>query len=160
MLVAFEELPESARVWIYQSDKILESGEVDYISEQAMVFCKQWSAHNIPLRSAYKIIHNKFLVLAVDEQFNQASGCSIDSSINFIKTLESKLRINFFDRTEVAFLIDDTIYTTNLHSIKNKIIDGEIGPKTFTFNLQAQNIAEFQNNWLIPTENSWMKRYF
>ena len=77
MLVAFEELPESARVWIYQSDKILDSKQVDYIEEQAKVFCNQWSAHSTPLKSGYQILHKKFLVLSVDEGYNEASGCSI-----------------------------------------------------------------------------------
>jgi hypothetical protein len=160
MLVAFEELPESARVWIYQSDKILDARQMSFISEQASRFCDQWSAHSTPLKSSYKILHNKFVVLAVDEGFNEASGCSIDSSVNFIKAIENQLELNFFDRTKVAFLIDDNIYTTELQSIKNEISSGKIERNTLTFNLQAQNIAEFQEKWLMPVEDSWMKRYF
>jgi len=160
MLVAFEELPESARVWIYQSDNILDSRQIEIISEQASRFCDQWAAHSTPLKSSYKILHEKFVVLAVDEGFNEASGCSIDSSVNFIKSMEDQLGLNFFDRTKVAFLIDDNIYTTELQSIKNEISSGKIERNTLTFNLQAQNIAEFQDKWLMPVEESWMKRYF
>ena len=160
MLVNFKDLPESARVWIYQSDKTLESNQIDYLREQAEVFCNQWSAHSTPLKSAYKILHNKFLVLAVDEGFNTASGCSIDSSVRFVKGIEQQLGLNFFDRTQVAFLIDDNVYTTGLHTIKDEISSGKIEPETLTFNLQAQNLAEFQNNWLVPAQESWMKRYF
>ena len=160
MLVAFEELPESARVWIYQSDRILNSQQINAISEQAKRFCDQWAAHNTPLKSSYKILHDKFIVLAVDEGFNEASGCSIDSSVNFIKSIENQLDLNFFDRTKVAFLIDDNIYTTDLNSIKNEISSGKIERKTLTFNLQAQNIFEFQEKWLMPVEESWMKKYF
>ena len=153
-------MPNEARVWIYQSDKILDSEQIKYISAQTKTFCEQWDAHSTPLKSAFKILHNKFLVLTVDEGFNQASGCSIDSSVNFVKSLENNLSANFFDRTEVAFLIDDNIYTTDLQSIKNEITDGKIDRNTLTFNLQAQNVADFHSNWLVPAENSWMKRYF
>ena len=160
MLVAFKDLPESARVWIYQSDQILESGQIEYLDKQAASFCQQWAAHSTPLKSAYKILHNKFLILAVDEGANAASGCSIDSSVRFIKDVEQELGINFFNRTQVAFLIDDNVYTTDLHSIKAEITSGKIEPETLTFNLQAQNVADFNDNWLVPAQESWMKKYF
>lgn len=160
MLVAFKNLPETARVWIYQSDKKLESGQIDELSRQAKAFCEQWSAHSTPLKSAFKILHDKFLVLAVDEGFNMASGCSIDSSVRFVKNVEQQIGVNFFDRTQVAFLIDDNVYTTGLHAIKDEISSGKIEPDTLTFNLQAENVAEFHKNWLLPAQKSWMKRYF
>lgn len=160
MLVAFKELQESSRVWIYQADKSLSEKDIDYISTQATKFCDQWVAHDVPLKSSYKILHNKFLVLAVDEGHNAASGCSIDSSVHFVQTIERQLNLNFFDRTQVAFLIDDNVYTTDLESIKNEIDTGTIGSDTITFNMQAQNIAEFQENWLVPAGESWMKKYF
>jgi hypothetical protein len=160
MLVAFKDLPETARVWIYQSDKNLASSQIDDLKEQAKAFCEQWSAHSTPLKSAYKILHDKFLVLAVDEGFNMASGCSIDSSVRFVKNVEQQIGVNFFDRTQVAFLIDDNVYTTGLHAIKDEISSGKIEPDTLTFNLQAENVAEFHKNWLVPAQESWMKRYF
>ena len=160
MLVPFKELPESASVWIYQSDKTLDYRQMDYIKEEAQAFCRQWSAHGAPLKAAYKILHNKFLILAVDEGLNAVSGCSIDSSVRFVKGVENQLRLNFLDRTQVAFLIDDNVYTTGLHSIKDEINSGKIDPDTLTFNLQAQNVAEFQGKWLVPARESWMKRYF
>ena len=160
MLVAFKDLPETARVWIYQSDKNLEISQKENLAAQATAFCEQWSAHSTPLKSAYKILHDKFLVLAVDEGFNLASGCSIDSSVRFVKGVEQQIGVNFFDRTQVAFLIDDNVYTTGLNSIKDEIISGKIEPDTLTFNLQAENVAEFHSKWLVPAQESWMKRYF
>ena len=160
MLVTFKDLPETARVWIYQSKNPLNSAQIERLQVYAETFCDQWSAHNTPLKSAYKILHDKFLVLAVDEGFNTASGCSIDSSVRFVQDVEQQLGVNFFDRTQVAFLIDNNIYTTGLDEIKDEIASGKIEPETLTFNLQAQNVAEFHNNWLVTAQESWMKKYF
>ncbi len=96
----------------------------------------------------------------MDEGVNAASGCSIDSSVRFVKTVEQALDVNFFDRTQVAFLIDEHVYTTDLYSINDEISKGKIEPETLTFNLQAQSVAEFNKNWLLPVNESWMKRYF
>jgi len=160
MYTKFEELPELSRVWIYQSDRQFSEDEISKIAGVATEFCNQWAAHGTPLLSSFKILHNKFLVLAVDEGANTASGCSIDSSVRFIKQLEQQLRVNFFDRTQVAFLIDNHIYTTDLNEIKTAIRNGKIDQETLTFNLQAQNLGEFNENWLVPAKDSWMKRYF
>ena len=160
MLVAFKELPESSRVWIYQADQRLSEKDIEFILAKATIFCDQWAAHNVPLKSSFNILHNKFLILAVDEGQNAASGCSIDSSVHFVQTVEKQLNLNFFDRTQVAFLIDDNVYTTDLQSIKDDIESGTIAADTMTFNMQAENVAEFQENWLVPAGESWMKKYF
>ena len=160
MLAKFEELPETARVWIYQADELLNAEQIVVIEARATDFCSQWAAHGTALSSAFKVLHEKFLVLAVDEGVNMASGCSIDSSVRFIKILEQELGVNFFDRTKVAFLINEQIFTTDLKEIKNEIGNGIIDQETLTFNMQAQNLGEFNKNWLVPAGASWMKRYF
>lgn len=160
MITNFEELPDSARVWIYQADTLLSNEQAGIVEDRATEFCSQWSAHGTPLASSFKVLHNKFLVLAVDEGVNLASGCSIDSSVRFIKSLEQELNINFFDRTQVAFLVNDQIFTTDLKEIKTEIGNGKIDEETLTFNLQAQNLGDFNSNWIVPAGSSWMKRYF
>ena len=64
MLAKFEELPDTARVWIYQADRLLTEQEESLIRERAMEFCAQWAAHGTALYSSFKILHQKFLVLA------------------------------------------------------------------------------------------------
>ena len=73
MLVSFDTLVDTSRVWIYQSDKNLDQGQIDHISSQATRFCEQCAAHGSPLKSAFKILNDKFLVLAVDEGHNAVS---------------------------------------------------------------------------------------
>lgn len=160
MLANISDLPDTARVWIYQSNETLSGEQIAIIREASEAFCNQWSAHSTPLHSSFKVLHDKFLILIVDEGVNNASGCSIDSSVRFIKGLEQRIGVNFFDRSQVAFLIDDHIYTTDLNEIKNEISNGKIGADTLTFNLQAESLGDFNSNWLVKVQNSWMKRYF
>ena len=160
MFVKFDKLPDTARVWIYQASTLLTDQQKKVIEGSAEEFCGQWAAHGTPLQSSFKVLHDKFLVLAVDEGFNMASGCSIDSSVRFMQMLEQKLGISFFDRTQVAFLINEQIFTADLKEIKTEIGSGKIDEETLTFNMQAQSLGEFNENWLVPAGNSWMKRYF
>lgn len=160
MHVSFEELPKTARVWVYQADRTLSKSEQALIDAKSQTFFEQWAAHGNPLRSSFKIVHDKFLIISVDEHFNQASGCSIDASVALVRQLEQELSINFFDRTRVSFMEDDKIFDSPMSELKELISKGTISNQTLTFNNLVQTIDELENNWIVPAESSWLKRYF
>jgi hypothetical protein len=105
------------------------------------------------------VLHNRFVVVAVDENHNQVSGCSIDASTNWLKNLGAEMNLNFFDRS-VAFVHNDEIKTVEMLKIKALVAEGILSPETLIFNNLVANIGEFKQNWQIPAINSWMKRYF
>lgn len=160
MYLEFDEMPSTARVWIYQADRLLSAEEQSHIVDAAKQFLGDWAAHGSPLKSSFQLIHDKFLVISVDEGFNKASGCSIDASVGLIRDLESKLGINFFDRTKVAFLLNGEVFQSSMADIKKLISDGKINSETITFNNLVANIDEFHNSWKVPAGESWLKRYF
>ena len=160
MHVPFETLPKKARVWIYQADRALSNEETQLIEQNAVAFCDQWAAHSVALKSSFKVLHNRFLVLAVDEQANMASGCSIDSSVNFVHSIEQNLDVNFLDRTKVAFVVNNEVFVESLANMKSKVEKGEITASTITFNNLVANIEEFEEKWQTKAANSWLKRYF
>ena len=160
MHVPFETQPKSARVWIYQADRALKDQECRFIEKNAKAFCEQWAAHGVALKSSFKILHNRFLILAVDEQANMASGCSIDSSVNFIRSIEKQMDMDFLDRTKVAFVVNNEVFAEPFANLKTKVQNGEITKATMTFNNLVANVGEFEENWLVEAGNSWLKRYF
>ncbi|MBL3657886.1 hypothetical protein [Fulvivirga sediminis] len=160
MLVSFEELSENARVWIYQTGKELSSEEKQVVESRAKVFCEGWAAHGSPMKCSAKIFHNRFLVLAADEDYTKASGCSIDSSVHMVQELEKQLGISFFDRTKVAFLLNDEIYVESLNKLKESVQDGVIKKETITFNNTVSNKKELESKWMVPAEATWISRYF
>lgn len=160
MYIPFDEMANTSRVWIYQADKHLSKEDQLHIEAECNSFLNEWAAHGQSLKSSFRIMHNKFLVISVDESFNQASGCSIDASVALIKNLELELGISFFDRTKVCFLIDDKIVDIPMNGIKSEIENGTINSDTLTFNNLVSDKQSFQTNWKIEAKNSWLKRYF
>lgn len=160
MFLPFNQLPKSARIWIYQSDRNLIFEEKELISEQLAIFCNAWSAHGAGLKSSFQILHNRFIIMAVDEGHNMATGCSIDSSINQIKQIETHFGLNFMDRTQVAFLLDGELYIESLSAIKNKVSQGVISADTKTFNNLVATVGDFDSGWMVSASNSWLKKYF
>jgi hypothetical protein len=93
-----KKLPLDARVWVYQSNRILTDLDKQTILTASKQFVSEWAAHGTSLQSDVEIISDYFLVLAVDENIASASGCSIDSSVKFVKAIGKELNIDFFSR--------------------------------------------------------------
>ena len=98
MYVSFNELPQSARVWVYQANRTLTASEKEAISNYLTKATNQWAAHGAPLKSSFTITEDRFVIIAADEAFNAASGCSIDKSTHFIQSLEREYGVDMFDR--------------------------------------------------------------
>ena len=109
MIVPFDELPEESRVWIYQSNRVFTVEELDFIRVNANDFLNNWTAHGANLQAAIDIPYDRFLVIALNESLQSASGCSIDSSVRFIQNLEKKLGIILLDKMNVTYRIRNKI---------------------------------------------------
>lgn len=160
MYIPFNELSPLARVWIYQADRKLNEVEISMLEKAAPVFLENWAAHGKPLRSSFRLFHEQFLVLAVEEAAQAASGCSIDSSVAFVQSLEKELGLSFTNRTKIAFIMDDEVFLEALPGLKNSIATGKITAETQTFNNLVSNIQELEEKWLLPARETWLKRYF
>ncbi len=160
MYIPFEEMSSTARVWIYQSDRQFTEAESRQVAQACEAFLNQWAAHGSPLKSSFTLVHDKFLVIAVDESFNAASGCSIDASVGLVKQLEKDFQVNFFDRTKVAFLLQGEIFQTSMNDLKELVGQGKIKPDTVTFNNLVQTVGQFEGEWQVPAGQTWLKRYF
>jgi len=164
MVVPFQEMPPEARVWIYQADRKFTREQQELIETEAASFIERWTAHGEKLRGAFSIFYDRFLIISVDESFNQASGCSIDSSVHFIKELESKLELNLLDR-QIAILKQNgtdkpEVELEQLPLIRQKINAGYIDGNTIIFNNTVTNKKDFLSQWEVEAKNSWMAKYF
>ena len=153
MYVPYPELAPNSRVWIYQSNRPFTTTELPQIDKKLISFCKNWSAHNIPLKSSYQL-HEWFICLFVEEQVQAASGCSIDTSVEFIKTLSKDLNIDFFNRMNIAFLENELVQVKPLNVLKP-----QLSKEMIVFNNLVTTKSEYETQWQIPLKASWLARY-
>lgn len=159
MFVLFDTLPDTARIWIYQSNRKLTEVEMDLIQKKLTAFCEQWAAHGAPIKSSIKIFHDQFIVLAADESFNAASGCSIDSTVRVFQELEAKIGCTLFDRTQIAFLENGTVKLYSQKRLKELFSSGILNKSSLAFNNVVAVKSDIRDKWLVPVENSWMSRF-
>ena len=106
-------MPDHARVWIYQSTRPFTETEVVVLTSQINGFVGEWTAHRKTLLAAAAVFYNQFIVLSVDESLNEASGCSIDASVYFIKDIENQYNVQLFERMNFAYLEGDVVKTVS-----------------------------------------------
>lgn len=102
MLVDFNDLPETSRVWIYQANRSFTLDELEEIEKKIKEFITQWTAHGADLKAGYEIKYKRFITIGLDQGVNQATGCSIDASVRFIQELEQVYNVDLMDKMNVS----------------------------------------------------------
>ena len=149
MLVDFDILPAESRIWVYASIQKLGTGEEEYILNYISNHLNGWVAHGAPLRSSVKILDHYFIVVALDEAFNEASGCSIDSLQNNIKEIEQELSISLMNRLNIYCIIKDVITCVPIGDLGDAI-----DQETLFYDLTIKSKAEL-SSWLKPIKEGW-----
>ena len=160
MLLPFDQMPDDARLWIYQISRKLEEDEVTFVQTTTKQFLSEWQAHGQDLKASFRLEYDQFLIISVDESFSQASGCSIDSSVHLIQALEKELGVSFMTTSQVAFLVGDKINLFPFNNLKEQVVKKVILPETKVFDNTVKNLAEFRQKWLVHSEDTWVNRYF
>lgn len=159
MILDLIALDDSAKVWIYQADRELSYEELDQVRPMIFQFLDEWTSHSQSLMTYGNVFHRRFLALFVDESISGASGCAIDASVRFVKSLEEHLGISLLERDEIAFLQGEMISTIPLSEIGDAVSNGQLFMDTLVFDNLVKNKEEFLKKWVSPLESTWLKRF-
>ena len=110
----FPELSPASKVWVYTANRLLTSEDKTEIANAMAHFLPQWAAHGNSLFGNYSVEYDRFLILVVDETQSNASGCSIDTSVRFIKDLGKHLDVDFFNRMNMVIEENNTLSTVHI----------------------------------------------
>jgi len=160
MIIPFENLPLESRIWIYQSNRKFSDEELIEIESAVKDFVENWAAHGTSLEASYLIKYNRFIIFAVNQEVQAASGCSIDSSVQFIQELEQKYHVDLLDKMNVTFKNGEFIAHKSLIDFKKMAKDKAVTGATIVFNNLVNTIEEFNEAWEVPAEESWHSRFF
>ncbi len=161
MLVSFESLPKNSRIWIFPSSEEIDFRTKIKIRERLVKFISDWTSHNKNIQASFELPYNRFIVIALNQNLQNASGCSIDSLMNLIQIFEKEFNLILLDRMNVLYR-DKTkkIKYLTLKDFIVKVKSKSINSKTVVFNNLVINKEEYMKSWEVPALNSWHSRYF
>ncbi|MDW8274270.1 MAG: hypothetical protein RMJ53_08600, partial [Chitinophagales bacterium] len=100
------------------------------------------------------VLHQCFLIIAVDESSVSVSGCAIDRSVHFVKETALKHKVDFFNRFLIYVLKNEEIFIhkwKELWLLKQK---GQIDETDEVFNIWTTRLGEWRYKQLIPLSES------
>lgn len=154
-LEKFKSLPDNSRVWVYQADRFLSREEALEIQEALNAFVSQWQAHGKGLLAKARILQRIFVVVAVDPNFQEATGCSIDSSVHLIKQFEEQYDIDFFQRLNTVYVKDEQLHLSDKARLKDAINKQIVDAETIVFDNTITQLSQLRTAWEKPLAKSW-----
>lgn len=152
-------MPDTTRVWIYQCDRNFTEDEAEHLTALCRAFAEKWTAHNVKLRSAAGVFYRRFICLFADESAAGASGCSIDTSVRFIREQEQRLNVSMTNRMLMAYAEGDTIETVHLNDLPEKLKSGVIRPDTPVFDNLIATLGDMKKKWPAPFSETWFTKF-
>ena len=159
MFVNFEELPDDARIWIYQSNRPFTKDELDELKVRLADFLEEWTAHGTSLKASFQLPYGGFLVIGLDQSQAEASGCSIDASVHFIQELQKRYDVDLLDRMNVTFKQGKHLAYKDLKDFKKLVKNKGVSRNTIVFNNLVNTKSEYEDHWEVPLEDSWHARF-
>lgn len=159
-LVPISALPPDSRVWCYgTSDRPAES-VVSSLGTALRDFLQTWTAHRADLRAGFEWIHDRFLVIAVDESVAGASGCSIDALTSHIGQLESVGGIEILDASPIWYRDQsDSISRMTRDEFRAASANGDVDQSTRVFDLTVDRLEDVTSGrWEVEAGRSWHAR--
>ena len=159
MAKSLEKLAPESRVWIYGAERALTKEETKIVRNRAQEFVSSWVSHSKDLDAGADVLHNRFLVLAVDETQAEASGCSIDGSVNFVKSLGAEIGVDFFNRMRFSYRDEaGKIHTVGREEFKLLYSQGQLKNDSIVFDPLVKELGELRQIFERPLEDSWHSR--
>jgi len=159
MFVPFSDLPDSSRVWIYQSNRSFSDQELQEINSKLEEFFTQWTAHGADLKASFEIKYKRFITLALDQKLNSATGCSIDASVRFIQQLEKDYNVDLLDKMNVSYKQGEFVAYKTLTDFRKMAKEKAVSKNTIVFNNLVNTKAEYLEEWEVPASDSWHNRF-
>ena len=155
-------LPETfspnSRVWVYQSSRMFMLSEALEIEALVNKFSTEWRSHGAEVNAYCNLFFGQFLVFIADESDTTVSGCSTDSSVRFVKQLGEQFKVDFFNRTTLAFVIKDKIQLLPMNQLQYAADHQFINGDTPYFNNLVQTMEQLEQNWIIHVKDSWLAK--
>jgi hypothetical protein len=159
-IVPFSQLPDSARLWVFASDRELTGDSADAVLGAVDDFLHAWKAHGVPLVCARDWRENRFLAIGVDVNAENASGCSIDGLFRALQQLERSIGSRLVGGGRVFYRTAAGIETASRDQFVERVKRGEVVKTTPVFDTGLSAADGWRTRFELPAESSWTARYF
>lgn len=159
--ISFDDLPDGARLWIFPADRPLAPAELESLTRSVEQSLAGWNAHGSPVRWGHTLLYDQVLLVGVDESHAELTGCSIDSCVASIRTLEAELQVGMLDHARVFYRDGDRLTWAARPEFRELAAAGSVTQETIVLNNIITTVGEFRRGgWETPAKSSWHAQAF
>lgn len=159
-IVSFDSLPDSARVWVFASDRPLAGAPADTLLAEVDAFLADWKAHGVPLRCARDWRDDRFLAVGVDVNAENASGCSIDGLFRALQQMQREIGAQLVGAGRVFYRTPAGIETEPRQDFIERVKGGGVAPATRVFDIGLTDAHAWRTRFEQPADAGWTASYF
>ncbi len=160
MIIDFSSLTQEAKIWIYPSSRKFYAHEIDEIELKIQNFVSEWKKEDHDFKCSYQFLHNRFIIIAAEDENFSVTNLDMDSQVEFIIELQNLYKVSLLDKMNVCFKQGEYIQYKELKEFKQLVKHRAVTTKTIIFDNLVSNKYDFENYWEIPIAESWYNRFF
>lgn len=155
-LVAFTDIPDDARVWVFASSHALSGEAESALLRDVDDFLEGWRAHGTPLNASRDWRDRQFLAVTVDPRSADASGCSLDALFRSFKSLERDMGVTMLGGGRVFYRgVNGDVAMTDRAGFDALASQGEISADTPVFDTSVTSARDWRERFEVPASQSW-----
>lgn len=158
---ALTTLPDDARLLIFSAARPLTDAEADRLHAEVDGFVSGWSSHREAVAAGWEWRHERFLLVAADENVTALSGCSVDKLTRRMKELGGELEARLVDNDGIYFRGAAGIERVSRAEFAGLVESGTVNGETIVFNNTVTRLGDLRaGRWELPFRDSWHARAF
>lgn len=155
----FESFPDSSRLWVFSLNGQVPDSEK--FQHGVQKFVSGWKAHGSPLKASVEIIDNQLLLVAADEEYSSASGCSIDALSKEISRLSQEAGLSVCDGGQVTFKFGENWKAVSRAEFQKLISAGQVNKETSVVDATLTSVGDLRSKGVIkPVKEGWHVKAF
>jgi hypothetical protein len=154
-LIPFDALSDEARLWCFGASRTLDATQTVRLFDSMRSFLAEWTAHRQDLLAGFAWMHERFLLVGVDESGAGASGCSIDALTGHLRNLGAELGLDLLDSMPVWFRDPaGDIRMVSRADFSDLAVQGEVSAHTPVFDLTLTRLGDVRAGGLETAAGS------
>ena len=126
----FQNLHPQSKIWLYISPVSIDSVTKKNISSLFKDFVDDWKSHDQPVNGQLKFIKDNLLVVGADYFPDGICGRAVDAQVRFINQINEGFNLDLLNRTNIAFVQQDSIVVHNYNNLEALIKKGAVNKST------------------------------
>jgi|UniRef100_UPI004048D596 hypothetical protein len=159
MFVNYDEISETAKVWVYPSSRKFYPNELGKIEEKIEEFLVGWKSDDDAFKASYQFLYQRFIILVAEHDTTALKVQDIDASVAFIIGLQEEFDVVLLDKMNVCFKQGEFVQYKELADFKKLLKNKAVTAKTIVFDNLISTKDDLENHWELPIEDSWYGRF-